>query len=304
MNIKINTIGNTDTGKVREVNEDSFVINESKQLFIVADGMGGHNAGDVASKMACDLYSDKFNPNAEDIKLEMKAVFEQVNDDVFNDAKENMEHYGMRTTLIVSHIKDDTIHIAHAGDVRCYLLRDGMIKPLTEDHTLVYHLVKEGIITPEEAKKHPMRSQVAKSIGNEQKVDPDYSTETLKKGDIYLLCSDGLWNMLEDACIKSILEKESSLEDRAKILIDTANDNGGKDNITVLLIGIEEEAKVDKTATQTSETVEVTQTSEQKTEVGNYPFNKEKTGIDAVENINEDVQENKEDNNHENLSDE
>jgi serine/threonine protein phosphatase PrpC len=234
--LKINAYGLTNKGSVRSNNEDYFTINSQKSLFLLADGMGGHNAGEVASKETCRLYDSFFNPDDKALETHLKEIFTKTNKLIFKRSEKNSKLKNMGATFIVCHIHSSTAHILHAGDVRAYHFRNHTLKQITEDHSSVAELVKVGQITKEQAKEHPLRNRVTKAVGPKETINPDYNRVELAQHDIIFLCSDGLWSMVDDDKILSILIKKESIENKSKELMDKALAAGGTDNITVLLI--------------------------------------------------------------------
>ena len=206
-------------------------------LFVVADGMGGHNAGDYASSHAVEtlvgeVISDQ-NINA--IKIIRHAV-EAANTEILARARENISFYGMGTTLVLSTIVGHYIYVANVGDSRLYLIRD-QIRQVTVDHSLVQEMVYSGEIKAEEMRTHPEKNVITRAIGAEDLVEIDFFDVEIKPGDYILMCSDGLTNMVEDQRIEALIHSEDkSLEEKGQSLIDEANANGGKDNIAVILI--------------------------------------------------------------------
>ncbi|MBN1797980.1 MAG: Stp1/IreP family PP2C-type Ser/Thr phosphatase [Spirochaetales bacterium] len=234
--MKINSYGISNQGRVRSNNEDFFHINKEKSLFLLADGMGGHNAGEVASKETCRFYESSFNPDAQEIENHFKAVFKKTNDRIFNFGKKNKDLKNMGATFIVCYIHNSTAHILHAGDVRAYHFQNHTLNQITEDHSLVAELLKQGQITKKQVKEHPLRNRVTNAVGAKEIVYPDYNRVELLQDDIILLCSDGLWNMVDDDKILSIITAQESIETICKKLLDEALAAGGTDNITILLI--------------------------------------------------------------------
>ena len=224
----------TDIGHVREGNEDTYLVMDP--LFVIADGMGGHRGGEVASTLAVEtmehLFSSGEGTLAELVREANRAVFE----------RSTLERAvaGMGTTLTAAVIEGDRVHLAHVGDSRAYLLRDGELRQLTEDHTLVHRMVLEGELTEAEAEVHPHRSILTRSIGVDGNVDVDEIDLDAKPGDRLLLCSDGLTGMLPDPRIAEILRDEPDPNTAVERLIDEANEAGGVDNITALLIDLQE----------------------------------------------------------------
>jgi serine/threonine protein phosphatase PrpC len=234
--VKINAYGLTDQGRVRPHNEDFFTINTEKSLYLLADGMGGHNAGEVASKETCLSYERYFNKNNEEIEAHLKEVFEKTNKRIFTQSKKSAHYRNMGATFIVCHVREAAAHILHAGDVRAYHFRDRTLIQITEDHSSVSELVKLGQITKEQAKNHPFRNRVTRAVGPKDTISPDYNKIELTEHDIVCLCSDGLWGMVDDDKILSVLAKQADIESKSLELIDQALAAGGTDNITVLLI--------------------------------------------------------------------
>ena len=224
----------SDIGQARERNEDSYVVEEP--LFAVADGMGGHRGGAVASSLALEvlrevLHDDRVAPAA--LIDEIKAANQQV----LRRGEADRELRGMGTTLTALLTAEDKAHIAHIGDSRAYLLRDGSLKQLTEDHTLVQRMVTEGKLLPEEAERHPQRSILTRALGVDEDVEPDtFTLDPVLPGDRLLLCTDGLTSMLDVERIQDVLDSEPDPQRAADILIGEANAAGGDDNITVLVL--------------------------------------------------------------------
>jgi PPM family protein phosphatase len=228
----------SDVGKARDRNEDSYFGGE--HVFAVADGLGGHNAGDVASRLAIEpirnldrrigeVPDDRVADTLADAVLEAnRAVYKRAQGDV--------RVRGMGTTLTAIAVADGAAHLAHVGDSRCYLLRGGAISQLSSDHTLVARMVQEGKLTPEQAESHPQRSILTRALGAEPEIDVDSLEVTLLPGDRLLLCSDGLSSVIGEESIRSVLEDAIDLDAACTRLIEEANANGGPDNITVILV--------------------------------------------------------------------
>ena len=245
--VKVLFCGITDIGKKRENNEDYIYVpneNDSMKLFILADGMGGANAGEQASSSAVKFIKNYIKENFIKIertkdeldKLVKKAIIE-ANKYVFKMASENEEFSGMGTTLIVVLIYRGRIHIGHVGDSRVYRIRQNIFRQLTKDHTYVQNLVKQGAITLEEAKYHPQKNVLVKVLGCEEKIEPDIITKGFVKGDIILMCSDGLYNMVDDKTIyEIIMQNLFDINVACKKLIKKANSNGGTDNVSAIII--------------------------------------------------------------------
>ena len=230
----------TDVGRVRERNEDACFAGD--HVFAVADGLGGHRAGEVASDLALGSVRalDQTEPRAA-----AKGVAEAVrkgNRAVHDRAETDDSLRGMGTTMTAVVISGNTAFIAHVGDSRCYLIRGGAITQLSRDHTLVARMVSEGRLTPEQAEAHPQRSVLTRALGADKEVDVDESRITLIDGDRLLLCSDGLTGMLGDDEIRDEVAAGADLDEICRRLVDAANERGGQDNITVVLIDISDPA--------------------------------------------------------------
>jgi protein phosphatase len=224
----------TDVGRVRERNEDSIFA--GRHVFAVADGLGGHRAGEVASDIALESVRalDELEPKAAAAKL-AEAV-RTGNVSVHVRAQEDESLRGMGTTMTAVVVNKDTAHIAHVGDSRCYLIRGDQITQLSRDHTLVARMVSEGRLTPEQAEAHPQRSVLTRALGADRTVDVDETRITLLHGDRLLLCSDGLTVTLADDEIRDFVSGGADLDEICGALIDAANDRGGPDNISVVVI--------------------------------------------------------------------
>ncbi len=221
----------THVGLVRSLNEDTVFTDAG--LYGVADGMGGHNAGEVASRMAADRIMERLHGKEPSLDL-MRAALIDVNRAVFTEQASHKEYSGMGTTLTVLWEGPNEVYLGHIGDSRAYLLRDGELKQITQDHSLVQEMVSQGIITKEEALVHPYRNMITRAVGTDPYVESDCQTLEKRVGDIWLLCSDGLSNFVSDAVIQATLSG-NSLENAADELLQTALHNGGKDNISLLI---------------------------------------------------------------------
>jgi serine/threonine protein phosphatase PrpC len=222
-------------GRKRRHNEDSYVV--QPPLFAVADGMGGAKAGEVASGLAAAAVQEIENEESGEARV--AALIEEANRRVFTRASEDRDASGMGTTMTVALIEDDHVAIGHVGDSRAYLIRDGRLEQLTDDHSLVAELVRSGKLTPEEAESHPQRSVITRALGTEADVDVDTFSVEAAAGDLFLLCSDGLTTMVDDQTILDAVERHRpNLEAAAKALINAANRGGGEDNITVVFFEV------------------------------------------------------------------
>ena len=224
----------TDVGRERSGNEDRFLVDEDRHLYAVADGMGGHRAGEVASATAIETLQDAYRAGRA-----LDEAMEEANSAVFAKASSNAEMRGMGTTLTAVALVDDrTALLGHVGDSRAYLMRDGDVTQVTDDHSLVEQLVREGRLSPEEAARHPQRAIITRALG----VDPDVEVDTyridLRPGDRILLCSDGLTNMVDDRTIAGLLRRQRDPQQAAKALVDAANRAGGDDNITCVVVDV------------------------------------------------------------------
>jgi PPM family protein phosphatase len=236
---RIIAAGVTDTGQVRPANEDAYLVGES--VFAVADGMGGHLAGEVASATALEPIEEldgKVFPDATEAVSALREAVVAANDRVSRMAADEPSYRGMGTTLTATMIEGRRVHIAHVGDSRAYLLRNGHFSQLTDDHTLVQHLVDEGQITREEAATHPQRSIITRAIGVSREVDVDSMSLDLEPGDQLLLCSDGLTGVVEDEVIESELTPDVEPQEALDRLVERANAAGGPDNITIVILKV------------------------------------------------------------------
>lgn len=233
--------GMKDVGRCRDVNQDYIFLSEEPMgnlpnLFLVADGMGGHRAGDLASEYTVSRVCEAVTKSMQKIPFQiLKGAFQYANQKLIEKAGESPAYAGMGTTLVAVTVQDDTAYVANVGDSRLYKI-GGTIEQITEDHSLVEEMVRMGEISKEEARNHPEKNIITRAIGVSETVEPDYFDTKLEKGECLLLCSDGLSNMLEDAQIKEILDRRTDLRSGAEELVREANRNGGKDNIAVVLI--------------------------------------------------------------------
>lgn len=232
----------TDVGEKRQINQDFVFCKEDAvgslpNLFIVADGMGGHNAGDYASRFCVQVFVDKLKENGQKTPIGlMSDALQQTNDLLLLEAENNKHLQGMGTTFVVATIIDDILYVANIGDSRLYVIGDEM-KQITEDHSLVEEMVKTGEIERKDVRLHPNKNIITRALGANKAVQPDYFEVSLKKDDMVLMCSDGLSNMMDDVEIMSIVKEFSAdLETAAKTLVNRANENGGKDNISVVIV--------------------------------------------------------------------
>jgi protein phosphatase len=235
----------TDVGRQRQSNEDAYF--ERAPLFAVADGMGGARAGEVASRMAVEALGELTDPGP-GAEQSLREVARAANRRIYEMAQGDSEHAGMGTTLTAAMVVGREVAVGHVGDSRLYRLRDGSFERLTDDHSLVEELVRQGKLTPQEAEVHPQRSIITRALGPEADVEVETFTHTGRDGDVYLICSDGLSGMVSDAQMAQVLAQAGSLDQAAQQLVDAANANGGKDNITVVLFRLEGDAGADEEA--------------------------------------------------------
>jgi PPM family protein phosphatase len=229
----------TDTGKKRRRNEDDYVV--EPPLFAIADGMGGAQAGELASSLAAGAVRGGEGV-AGSGERHVTELIQEANRRVYQRSSQDAAASGMGTTMTVALVDDGTVAFGHVGDSRAYLIRDGKLEQLTEDHSLIAELVRSGKLSPEEAETHPQRSVITRALGTDPDVDVDTFSIPTRPGDLFMLCSDGLTSMVEDEVILRCVEKNrDDLQTTAKALIRAANKGGGEDNITVVFFEIGEE---------------------------------------------------------------
>lgn len=240
----MNVIAFTDIGLVREKNQDTYFLSEDLNfpLFIIADGMGGHKSGEIASNDAVEIIKNIFSQekseliNNENIIDIIEKSFHYANSNIYKKSLEVTTYRGMGTTVSLAYIFEDNIIIGHAGDSRIYKIEGNNMVQITEDHSLVNELIKSGKITKEEAKTHPQKNIITRAVGTSIDIDIDIKCIKYKEKDKLLLCTDGLFNMIDEDEIEKIIKESSSMSIAAEKLITTANENGGLDNITIILI--------------------------------------------------------------------
>jgi serine/threonine protein phosphatase PrpC len=238
----------TDVGRARDNNEDSVALDESVALAVLADGMGGYNAGEVASGMATSFLKAELGrwiaeagsaASDSDVKRAMDICVDNANRAIFNAANSNPKYAGMGTTLVVAVFREGRVLLGHVGDSRAYRFREGQLLQLSRDHSLLQEQLDAGIITPEEAAYSNNKNLVTRAVGVEDTVMLETHLHEALPGDVFLMCSDGLSDMLDDASINQVLRANNNLPDMAAALIAAANDMGGKDNIAVILARVE-----------------------------------------------------------------
>ncbi len=247
----------TDTGRQRQANEDSYF--SRAPLFAVADGMGGAQAGEVASRIAASAFERRQRlSRAEPAEGQLEEIAQTANREIHQLAQEDSSRAGMGTTLTAAMVRNDEVSFGHVGDSRAYVLRDGKLKRLTKDHSLVEELRRQGRLTEEQAEEHPQRSIITRALGPEPSVNVDTMTFPARDGDVFLLCSDGLTTMVSDDDIRRILIESRSLRSAVNRLVEAANRGGGRDNITAVAFRLADaEAKEgEESATLISRTAE------------------------------------------------
>lgn len=246
-NTMIETGCRTDKGKRRENNEDSFMVFSEQNVFAVSDGVGGSNAGEIASSTVTDgirayIEAEPISKCRDEKELGayLQKCVEVMNGKLFRLAGEDQRRSGMATTLVACYIREQKAYVVNVGDSRAYIRRGSDLFQVTEDHTYVNSLVKLGVITRDEAKVHTKGNVITRAMGAEEDVEPDFYQTDLEDGDIILLCSDGLYGEVDDDNINRIIGEENSMDKLADRLVRAANDAGGRDNITVICLRIGE----------------------------------------------------------------
>lgn len=242
--VMLHAVGRTDKGKVRSHNEDSFVVDAERGLFLVSDGMGGHKAGEQASDVVVTVVPERIRARLEgagpDAELDARTLLDesirQASRRIQALVDESPQLRGMGATVVTGLIRNGSAHIAHMGDSRAYLLRNAVLQALTIDHSLVALLVGLKFITPQQAQLHPARNTISRYVGMGDDFGPEIEGVDLRAGDRLLLCSDGLTNMVPEKTIGSILMRHPDPADACNELIDNANENGGRDNVTCVVI--------------------------------------------------------------------
>jgi PPM family protein phosphatase len=229
----ISAVASTDVGRARNRNEDAFLIDDAASLYAIADGMGGHAAGDVASQTAIAAFGAAFRDTRS-----MLAALKAANRAVHERSARERALTGMGTTLTGLHIFGNTAFVAHVGDSRLYRLRDAALEQLTTDHTVAQDMIAQGTLTKNAAMRHPLSSMLKRSLGMRPDVDVDVFQTDVAKGDVFMLCSDGLTGMVTDEDVRATMLEEMAPANIASRLVEAANLRGGHDNITVVLVGI------------------------------------------------------------------
>ena len=252
--MQVKAYGLSHVGRQRQHNEDSYLVEDEAKLFLVADGMGGHAAGEIASRIAVDSISefilhsksdDGTWPHAYDEHYrrstnKLMAAVRLANTRVLEAMRKDARLRGMGTTVVACLVDNDLISVAHVGDSRAYLIRDNHLSRITNDHSWVFEQVQAGMLTEAEAEKHPLRNVITRALGGALQVMPDASEIEARPGDVYLLCSDGLTGMVsEDEILKVVTDNNGDLKKACHQLIDIANEHGGLDNVTAVLVRTE-----------------------------------------------------------------
>ncbi|UFS70699.1 Stp1/IreP family PP2C-type Ser/Thr phosphatase [Geomonas sp. RF6] len=237
--MKISATGKTDKGARRGNNEDAFIIMPGGKCAAVADGMGGAAAGEVASRIFVDAVREIFSPaypkNREDVSALVREAFKTGNERILSSARQNPAYNSMGCTADLIAFGDDRYILGHVGDSRTYLFREGELRQLTKDHSLVQRQVEAGLITPRQARSHSMKNVILRALGIDLSLSLDIIRGPVLPADIFLLCSDGLSDMVEDQEISAILASSGTIEEKAALLVASALQAGGRDNITVVL---------------------------------------------------------------------
>ena len=237
----------TDPGRARENNEDSVTYDGAAQIAVLADGMGGYNAGEIASGMATAFIKSEMSrwlaeagghAKAREIRRALEICVDNANRSIFNAANSNPQYHGMGTTLVVAVFQGSKMLLGHIGDSRCYRLRAGAFEQITKDHSLLQEQIDAGLLTLEQAANSTYKNLVTRALGVDDTVLLDLSEFEVQPGDLYVMCSDGLSDMVDDAEIANIVDGEQTMDEKSDALIDAANRHGGRDNISVLLVQV------------------------------------------------------------------
>ena len=245
--------GGSDVGRERAHNEDAILVDGERKLVVLADGMGGYQAGEVASQLAVDVVrDDSSNLDISEAELgridpdtgisvamrQLRGAIEKANNRICSVARGREELNGMGTTIVAARFYDGRVGIAHVGDSRCYRLRERVLEQLTRDHSYVQDQLEKGLISEDDAKHSPQKNLITRALGIDAIAEADVKEYRTRPGDLYLLCSDGLSDLVDDEAIQSALATEKVPGDHIKFLIDTANANGGRDNISVIIVRV------------------------------------------------------------------
>jgi PPM family protein phosphatase len=235
----------TDPGRARDNNEDAVSFDEVTRLGVLADGMGGYNAGEIASGMATAFIKSEMSrwlseagkhAKAREVRRALEICVDNANRSIYNAASSNTHYSGMGTTLVVAVFQETNLLLGHIGDSRCYRLRSGEFQQITKDHSLLQEQIDAGMITPEQAATSNYKNLVTRALGVEDAVMLELNEHDVETGDLYVMCSDGLSDMVDDAEIAGILATDGTLDEKATRLVSAANEHGGRDNITVMMV--------------------------------------------------------------------
>ena len=245
--MRARAFGLTDVGRRRETNEDEFLVEPALDLYVVADGMGGHAAGEVASRLAVEALRESLSAPQEDrgghgpAAVSLQQAVHHANLRICDSVNSHAERRGMGTTVVALLVRDETAIIGHVGDSRAYLLREGTLRRLTSDHSWVNEQLLSGVISADQARSHPLRNVVTRALGGKADLQVEMQVHKIQTGDLLMLCSDGLTTMLaDDELAKVVQQAGDDLPKAAKALVAAANGRGGEDNITVLLLKFQE----------------------------------------------------------------
>jgi PPM family protein phosphatase len=240
----------TDTGRARDNNEDSVAVDEATNLAVLADGMGGYNAGEIASGMATAFIKSELSrwlteagdgAKSKEVRRALEICVDNANLSIYNSANSNAHYAGMGTTLVVAVFRDDKLMVGHIGDSRCYRARKGEFEQITKDHSLLQEQLDAGLITKEQSVNSSIKNLVTRALGVEEVVLLEVNEYAVEVGDTYLLCSDGLSDMAADSSIAKIVLTGADLTQKADSLIQLANHHGGRDNISIVLVEVKED---------------------------------------------------------------
>ncbi|QDL52876.1 Stp1/IreP family PP2C-type Ser/Thr phosphatase [Rhodoferax aquaticus] len=250
--MKYSFYAKTDPGRARENNEDSVVFDDATHVAVLADGMGGYNAGEIASGMATAFIKSELHrwllevsadASDRDVRRAVELCVENANRSIFNAANSNNQYTGMGTTLVVGVFRGRKLLLGHIGDSRCYRLRAGILTQITKDHSLLQEQIDAGLLTAAQAVNSPIKNLVTRALGVDEVVLLEIHEHVVETGDLYVMCSDGLSDMVDDEAIAKIISTDRDLQQMSDALVNAANDGGGRDNISVLMVGVTESAE-------------------------------------------------------------
>ena len=239
----------TDPGRVRSNNEDAVAFDDATCTAVLADGMGGYNAGEIASGMATTFIKSELSrwlieagpaASLREVRRAIEICVDNANLAIFNSANSNANYSGMGTTLVVGVFRGNALLLGHIGDSRCYRVRAGNLVQITKDHSLLQEQIDAGLISEEQAASSSIKNLVTRAVGVDDTVQLELNEHCVEVGDLYLMCSDGLSDMVDDSAIAKIITSDTGLEQKSNQLVDAANANGGRDNISVMLVEVKE----------------------------------------------------------------